>query len=185
MLISVEELKKHITTTLEDSVLEEKLQALELSIRKYTNNNFQRQAFRCTGNIASGVIEPATTRYFKAGDTIQISEAPFNEGLYVIQDITEGIITVDKDVYDEDNVLITKIEYPFNVKMGAVDIMKWKLKNEAVNSGDTSKKEIQSETISRHSVTYAQDASESDIDVNFGVPKKYTAFLKAYRKVRF
>ena len=185
MIISVEELRRHITTTLEDSVLEEKLQALELSIRKYTNNNFQRPAFRCNANITSGLIETITTRYFKAGDTIQISEAPFNEGLYVIKDITESTITVDKDVYDEDNVLITKVEYPFNVKMGAVDIMKWKLKNEAANSGDKSQKDIQSETISRHSVTYAQDASEGDIDVNFGVPKKYTAFLKAYRRPRF
>ena len=69
--------------------------------------------------------------------------------------------------------------------MGVVDIMKWKLKNEAANSGDTSKKDIQSETISRHSVTYATDSTESDIDERFGVPRKYMAFLKSYIKPRF
>ena len=39
MIISVEDLRKSIDTTIEDSVLEGKLQALELLIRKHTNNN--------------------------------------------------------------------------------------------------------------------------------------------------
>ncbi len=66
-----------------------------------------------------------------------------------------------------------------------VDIIRWKLKNEDINSGDTSKMNIQSETLSRHSVTYVQDSSETDIDGSFGVPKKYVAFLNAYKKARF
>ena len=64
------------------------------------------------------------------------------------------------------------VEYPADVKLAAVNILKWQLKNEAAAAGDTSKKDIQSETLSRYSVTYAADASEADIEVNFGVPKK-------------
>lgn len=30
-----------------------------------------------------------------------------------------------------------------------------------------------------------QDSSETDIDGSFGVPKKYVAFLNAYKKARF
>ena len=86
---------------------------------------------------------------------------------------------------DESDVLVTKIFYPMDVKMGVVDIIRWKLKNEDINSGDTSKMNIQSETLSRHSVTYVQDSSETDIDGSFGVPKKYVAFLNAYKKARF
>ena len=41
MIMTVEELKKYVDTEEKDSVLEAKLQALELLIRKYTNNNYQ------------------------------------------------------------------------------------------------------------------------------------------------
>ena len=77
------------------------------------------------------------------------------------------------------------VEYPADVKLAAANILKWQLKNEAANSGDTSKKEIQSETLSRHSVTYAADATEADLSADFGVPKKLVACLKYYKKARF
>ena len=77
------------------------------------------------------------------------------------------------------------VEYPAAVKMAVVDMMKWKLRNEALNSEDTGNKPVASETISRHSVTYAQDSTDSDIDERFGVPKKYTAVLKLYERARF
>lgn len=76
-------------------------------------------------------------------------------------------------------------QYPMDVKMGVVNILKWQLRNEAANNGDDSQKAVQSETISRHSVTYVTDTTESDIDMRFGVPKKYTAFLKPYMRARF
>ena len=46
MIVSVEEARKCIVTDMEDSVLEAKLQALELAIRAYTNNNFQKRELR-------------------------------------------------------------------------------------------------------------------------------------------
>lgn len=122
MLMTVEELRKHITTEETDELLAAKLEAVELTIRNYTNNTFTK----------NGVVE-----------------------------------------------------YPMDVKLAAVNILKWQLKNEAAAAGDTSKKDIQSETLSRYSVTYAADASESDIDAKFGVPKKLMACLKLYKKARF
>lgn len=76
-------------------------------------------------------------------------------------------------------------EWPDDIKMGVVDLLRWKLRNEAANSGDTSKQAVQSETLSRHSVTYAQDTTEADIDARFGFPRKYAAFLKPYMRARF
>lgn len=122
MLMTVEELRKYITTEEADEMLAARLEALELTIRNYTNNTFTK----------------------------------------------DGVV-----------------EYPADVKLAAVNILKWQMKNEAAAAGDTSKKDIQSETLSRYSVTYATDASETDIEAKFGVPKKLVACLKLYKKARF
>ena len=76
-------------------------------------------------------------------------------------------------------------QWPDDIKMGVVDLLRWKLRNEAANSGDTSKKDVQSETLSRHSVTYATDMTEADIDDRLGYPRKYAAFLRPYIRARF
>ena len=46
MIMSVEEFKTFVQSDLTDNVLEAKLQALELLIRRYTNNNFQTATAR-------------------------------------------------------------------------------------------------------------------------------------------
>lgn len=184
MIISVEDARKYIKTELEDFELEAKLQALELTIRKRTNNNFQKTGFRFTCPIMATKLF-LSTPLLKVGDTVQISQSIYSDGVYVIKAVEDNMIELNTALLDESAVLVTKVEYPMDVVMGAVNILKWQLKNEAANSGDTSKKEIQSETLSRHSVTYATDATESDIDEEFGVPKKHTAFLKNHKKARF
>jgi len=114
MIISVEEAKKYITTTMEDSVLEAKLQALELAIQGYTNNNFKR-------------------------------------------------------------CLTAEGEYPMDIKMGVLDMLKWDLENRK-------KVGIQSETISRHSVTYFNMDGDNSV---MGYPKALLGFLKPYMRARF
>lgn len=186
MLMSVEEYKLFHNTDIEDKVLAAKLSALELSIRKNTNNNFQNRGFRASYDIRGKTFNSESLTPFEVGDTVMITESRLQEDrLCTVESVDELSFTVKEKVYDENNVLVTKVEYPEDVILGAVDIMKWKLNNEAANSGDTSKKEIQSETLSRYSVTYAQDTTEKDIDPDFGVPRKYTAFLKEYEKARF
>ena len=114
MIISAEEVKKFITTTEDDAVLEAKLQALEASIQRYTNNDFQR------------CLTP------------------------------EG-------------------EYPADVKMGVVYMLKWDLENR-------DKVGIASETISRHSVTYFNMDGDNS---TMGYPKSLLGFLKPYMRARF
>lgn len=46
MIMSIKEFKEFVQTDMAEPVLEAKLQALELLIRKYTNNNFQQRNIR-------------------------------------------------------------------------------------------------------------------------------------------
>lgn len=166
MIISVSELREYITTSLSDEVLESKLSGIEIAIRKITNNNFQNKNKRTVADIIGSrlVFEYP---YIIEGDTIQISQSKLNEGLYVY------------DLYltllDEENVLITKIEYPADIKMGVINLIKWDIENR-------DKVGISSETISRHSVTYSNmDGSNSFM----GYPKSLMGFLTPYMKARF
>lgn len=183
MIITVEELRQRVPTDIADYVLEEKLQALESAIRKKTNNNFQNRGMRFISD--TNPIETPLAQYLKIGETLQVSQSTINNGLYTIESINGRILTLNEPIYDEKDVQFTKVDYPRAIREGVIEIMRWKLKNEDQNYNANAEKDIQSETISRHSVTYASDATESDIDIEFGVPKKYTYFLRMYTKARF
>lgn len=186
MIITVEKFREYVETDLTDSQIKERLSAVESLIRAYTNNNFQQRNRRSVGNVENESLVVVSPAFFKAGDTIEISESAYNNGLYVISSISDNILNLEEsELINEADVLITKIKYPPDVQMGVIEMMKWKLNNELQNSGDKTKAPIASETISRHSVSYATDSTESDIDVQMGVPKKLTAFLNSYMKARF
>lgn len=114
MIMTVAELRQFIESDADDQVLEALLQALELSIHGYTNNDFKRH-------------------------------------------------------------LTSEGEYPMDVKMGVVNLMKWELNNR-------DKVGIQSESISRHSVTYFNMDGDNSV---MGFPKALMGFLKPYMKARF
>lgn len=175
MIISVEDARKYIDTTKSDEMLEDMLQALESLIRKYTNNNFQKIAFRSKADIKEKKIICKNV-LFSVGDTIQVSYSKYNEGLYVVEGIDANNITVNsEDLIDEANVQITRVVYPKDVKVGVINMLKWDLDNR-------NKVGIQSETISRHSVTYFNMDNENSIE---GYPKSLLGFLKPYMKARF
>ena len=174
MIISVEQLKQYITTTESDAVLEAKLQALELSIREYTHNNFQQRSIRTVCPVMAQKLYTAYP-HFRVGDTVQISQSIFNDGVYTIKGIVDDMIELDKPLLDENQVLVTKVEYPMDVKMGVVNMLKWDLENR-------DKVGIQSETISRHSVTYFDMSADNS---TIGYPKTLVGFLKPYMKARF
>lgn len=116
MIITVEELRKHVDTAVEDQVLEDLLLALELSIQGHTNNNFSK---------------------YKGSDGV--------------------------------------INYPADVKMGVVNLVKWELKNRA-------KVGVESESISRHTVTYFKMDKDN---TELSYPASMLGFLKPYMKARF
>lgn len=114
MIMSVAELRQFIETDESDQVLEAMLQALELSVQGYTNNDFKRH------------------------------------------------LTADG-------------EYPMDVKMGVVNLLKWELTGR-------NKAGIASETISRHSVTYRD---ETTTNFTNGYPSSLMGFLLPYKRARF
>lgn len=175
MIMSVEEFKKFAPTDIADAVIEAKLQALELLLRRYTNNNFQKRSYRRNADIVGGLFMVEALTPFKAGDTVQITESDLNEGLFTVKEADASTFTVNEDVEDETGVLVTKIFYPMDVKMGVVNMLKWDLENR-------DKVGIQSETISRHSVTYFNMDGDNS---TMGFPKSLLGFLKPYMKARF
>jgi len=186
MLMTVEELRRFLTTDKSDLVLGAMLQALELTIRRYTNNTFQNRGARVKADIRGGVFMSESLIPFNVGDTVMVSESDLQGGsLAVVAEVNDLTFTTDGEWADENDVLVTKVIYPMDVKLGAVNIIDWQLRNQAMNNGDTSAAPVSSETISRHSVTYVTDATETDLSAEFGVPRKHIAFLKGYKKARF
>ena len=177
MIMTVAELKQFMTTDVEDAVLEAKLQALELLIRAYTNNNFQKRAFRAVAvAMSSGhQLLVNTPNPFKAGDTLQITDSELNAGLVNVRTSTNGKITVAEELYDESGIIITKVVYPADVKLGVANLLKWELDNR-------DKVGVASETISRHSVTYFDMSKDNS---TMGYPASLLGFLKPYVKARF
>lgn len=174
MIITVEELKTYITTTEQDAVIEAKLRAIELLVRKETNNNFQQRNIRFECQALSQKLF-LSTNLLSVGDTVQISESMYCDGVYNITSKSDGFIELNQTLLDEPKVTVTKVVYPDDIKMGVVNLIKWDLENR-------DKVGIQSETISRHSVTYFNmDGDNSSL----GYPKSLTGFLKPYMKARF
>ena len=177
MIMTVAEVRQFVETEESDQVLEAKLQALELLVRAYTNNNFQVRAFR-----AIAVAEPEHDLLFTGkvpfvvGDTLQITESDFMpDALVTVASVSDGTITVNEDLYEESGVVITKVKYPQDVKMGVANLLKWELDNR-------DKVGVASETISRHSVTYFNMDAGNTV---MGYPASLLGFLKPYKKARF
>lgn len=172
--MTVDELKTYIDTNETDSVLVGKLQALELLVRQYTNNNFQVRSIRFAAVSENGKIRIASP-LLKAGDTVQISQSKYNDGVYLITAKDGDILSLSDDLIDGDKFIVTKVKYPQDVKIGVINMLKWDISNRA-------KVGIQSETISRHSVTYFNLDGDNSI---MGYPKSLMGFLKPYMKARF
>lgn len=174
MIISASDAKKYITTTLDDTVLEAMLQALESLVRKHTNNNFQKRNIRvCCPVMAQKLY--LSTNMLRVGDTVQISESIYNDGVYTIKEMDGEFVELNEVLLDESMVMVTKVEYPIDVQMGVLNMLKWDLENR-------DKVGIQSETISRHSVTYFNMDGDNS---TMGYPKSLLGFLKPYMKARF
>lgn len=175
MIISVDEAKGLANVAgWTDAKIMMRLKAIEQTIRAYTNNNFQERRFRSAASIKNGVICLSNPVTLHEGDTIQVSASAFNDGLYTVLDARVGEITVAEDLNDEHDVLVTKIAYPADVVACALNLLEWEVNNRA-------KVGIQSETLSRHSVTYFNMDNGNQV---MGYPASLLGCLKAYRKAR-
>lgn len=159
---------------MDEQTMKDKLEALEILIRKYTNNNFQNRNVRFSAKSLGNRIMGCHP-FIRVGDTFQISESLVNDGLYVITEISDEFIRADKELFSVDRNLVTKIEYPVDVKQGIINLMKWELENR-------DKVGIKSETLSRHSVTYYDQDKNNQV---MGYPVSLLGFLEVYKKARF
>lgn len=176
MIITIEDARKEISALNDwnDAKLKRKLKAIEQAIRSYTNNNFQDRCLRRTADIIGSLFVCDSLTPFEVGDTVQISESALNNGLYVVTSADDAAFTVDEHVKEEADVLVTKVSYPSDVIDCAFNLLNWE-----VNNRD--KVGIQSETLSRHSVTYFNMDGDNSI---MGYPKSLFGCLKPYRKAR-
>ena len=156
-----------------ESVIADKLNAAELMIRAYTNNNFQNRFVRFRAESRGNRII-GTSDYLKVNDTVQISQSMVNDGLYTITEIGDDFIRVNQELYKSTN-LITKVEYPADVRAGVLELLKWDIKNRP-------KTGVKSETLSRYSVTYFDQDTNNQV---MGYPVALLGFLKPYIKARF
>ena len=175
MIISLDEALK-----LDADATQETCDGLETMVRKLTNNNFQLIKFRIRGLQLSGsTIKASSGRVdiFKTGDTIEINGTDYNNGLYVVESVSDDAITIRGDFITETNsgAIATKVSYPADVLAGIKKLI-------AYDAKMSEKIGIKSETVARWSVTYydvtATESSE-------GYPVSLLGFLDKYRKLRW
>lgn len=154
--------------------IRKKLDALEILIRNYTNNNFQNKNIRFLASSDIGRLN-GVSPFIRVGDTIQISSSLVNDGVYTVTEIGEDYTMVDKEIFEVSRNLVTKVEYPLDVQQGVINLMKWEQNNR-------DKVGIKSETLSRHSVTYFDQDKNNQV---MGYPVSLLGFLDAYMKARF
>ena len=175
MIISLDEAFK-----LDTDATQETCDGLETMVRNLTNNNFQLTKFRIRGLRLSGnTIKASSGRVdiFKTGDTIEINGTDYNDGLYVVESVSDGVITVRGNFIAETHsgAIATKVSYPADVLTGIKKLI-------AYDAKMRDKAGIKSETVARWSVTYydvtAAESSE-------GYPVSLLGFLDKYRKLRW
>ena len=173
MIISIEKIKNLVSFPdgWTDEKICMKLAAVEQTIRAYTNNNFQNRGVRSECAVVSGNLS-GNVSGFSVGDTVQITESRYNDGLCVVMAVDADGLDVGGELVTEDHVLATKVVYPPDVVDCAVNLIEWEAKSRG-------KVGIKSETLSRHSVTYEDSAS-----MFRGYPKGILSTVSHYRKVR-
>ena len=128
MIINLEEALK-----LDTDATQETCDGLETMVRNLTNNNFQLTKFRIRGLRLSGSIIQASigrVDIFKTGDTIEINGTDYNNGLYVVESVSDGVITVRGDFITETNsgAIATKVSYPADVLTGVKKLIAYDAK---------------------------------------------------------
>jgi len=172
MILTLSELKQQFPDKT-DFELSSRESAIECFIRSYTNNHFQQRLVRFYADIVGGVVQGASA-YINVGDTVEISTS-INNGIYTVTAITADTMTLDGDIFDCANNLFTKIIYPPDVKMGALNLLKWEFEQRE-------KVGVKSESISRYNVTYYDNDANNTVN---GYPAALMGFLKPYCKARF
>ncbi len=166
---------------IDDSITQEDLDAFEVAFRSLTNNSFQNKHIRFkdiefVGENLIAVKDPIVG--IKTGDTIEVNYSHYNDGLYVVEELTGKQIKVQGKPFFVANTsgsMITLVQYPADVKAGLKKILSYNLKM-------ADKIGIKSESISRMSTTYYDVNASETVD---GYPAALVSFLQKYEKMRW
>lgn len=166
---------------IDPNIMQDDLDAFEVAVRRLTNNNFQNMRVRFN-NLE--IVEPSTIKVkddikgLRIGDTIEINYSDFNDGLYVVKELSgKEIIVQEESFYAEksSDLMLTKVEYPADIKRGIKKLIEYD-KTMAGKIG------IKSESIARMSVTYYDVNATENTD---GYPSSLLSFLNKYEKMRW
>lgn len=162
-------------------VTQEELNGLEEVIRAYTNNNFQVRNVRLEDVVftsSSSITSPDSTLGFKKGNTIQVSNDKYNNGLYFIKAVEDNGLTFETDSFiphKATDTLVTLVKYPADILFGVQKLLKYSAKMD-------DKIGVKSESISRMSKTYYDINATENIE---GYPAALMTFLNKYKKLRW
>lgn len=176
MIISLEDAK-----LIDDTITQADLDGLETAVRRLTNNNFQNLAVRFQGLTFTSddtftVKEPI--KGLRVGDTLEVNNSLYNDGLYPVTDIGGQAITVAHAAFYEGYTrasIATKVEYPADIATGIKRLL-------AYDKKMGGKLGIKSESIARMSTTYYDMSAGENTD---GYPSSLLSFLKKYEKMRW
>lgn len=155
------------------------LDAFEQSVRGLTNNNFQNKCVRF-GDIT--ITSPNIINVFgeveglRIGETIEVNYTAYNDGLYVVKELTNDSIIVEGEPFISSNGtkgIATLVSYPADIKQGIKKLIKYDLDM-------IGKTGIKSRTVARMSETY-YDVNANDNKE--GYPSSLLSFLNKYEKM--
>jgi len=185
-----------ITSTTQDSLIDRLIPVIEDDIREYCHNDFrdgnvymQSSDILFTRNTTSadtitydGTGDGFTDSQFKDGQTVRVQGSYNNDGFFEVESVSSTTLTMYsttsrpyfQEMVTEDEALyivINKVKYPDALKFVVSQMANYKLK--------TYDYSVQSETVSRYSVTY------NTLDMASGYPKAMMSGLNRWRKPVF
>ncbi|MGG5372858.1 hypothetical protein [Enterococcus sp. AZ196] len=176
MIITLEEAKK-----IYPSVTQDDIDGIEIAIRELTNNPFQNRKARfheLRFGSEKTVIVNQEVEGIRKGDTIQISGSKWNDGLYVVSEVSGNEITFEEARFFTGinrQAFVTKIDYPADIVAGVKKLLKY-------DSKMADKVGLKSETVSRMSKTYYD---QNSTEIVAGYPAAMMSFVNKYRLLKW
>lgn len=161
------------------NVTQEDLDGIEEMIRGLTHNHFYNFNARFSIKNFSGntLTVDSTVEGIQVGSTVEINHSMFNDELYLVREVNEKEIILDRSLIPESssNAIVTLIQYPSDIYRGVTKLLKYDAK-----MGD--KIGIKQERVSRWSVTYYDVGSGESSE---GYPIALMKFIDKHRRLRW
>jgi hypothetical protein len=168
-----------ITGNTQDDLIDLLLPIIQDDILSFLKNKFilkdvevWKGGISFSGNTITDASGTFLTEGFVTGNVV-IQDSKLNDGFYTVTNVTAGVLTVSEDLTTETagNVIkINQIKYPQGLKLVFANMIGFTMN---VKHG------VKSESISRYSVSYANDVQSL---IN-GYPDTITRPLVKWRKI--